>query len=50
MAAHQARDVVEEKIPGLAAKMAAVKRQWVATEEQSEGLVHKLTLLSCVCP
>jgi hypothetical protein len=50
MAAHRDRDVVEEKIPGLAAKMAAVKRQGVATEEKSEGLVHKLTLLSCVCP
>jgi hypothetical protein len=50
MAAHRARDVVEEKILGLAAKTAAVKRQWVATEEQSECLVHKLTLLSYVCP
>jgi hypothetical protein len=46
VAVRQAQDVAEDKIPNLAAKAAAAKWQWVATDEQWEHLVHELTLLN----
>jgi hypothetical protein len=46
VAAWRARDVAEEKILCLAEKTAAAEHRQIATEDQCERLVHKLTLLS----
>jgi hypothetical protein len=45
-----AQHVIEEKLLGLAARVATTNPQWEAIEEQYERLVHELTLLSCVWP
>jgi hypothetical protein len=44
-AACRAHDAAEEKLPILAAQVAAADRRWVGVEEQWECLDHELTLL-----
>jgi hypothetical protein len=45
LAACQAREAVEEKLPSLVDNAAAADRRWVATEKQCKRLVNELTLL-----